>query len=282
MRGSEDQFLFAGSSVPMILLWIEYWQLRLSYMRGGYDAFERTIASLTRRKLIEVKKGALIPLEGRYSYKTLAGGKWTIESKHRGESLSMPDGSVITMLGVRWDVYAAPAESWDAFQTKLSKDPAQTSANYFTLYGMRVDAFDHPHVKLLDAGWDRAGITQDDVVDRLGATATGNGKSNETTPIKSCGRKQSRKRAKPAQKQSTTPTIEMVKAHGLCAANMSLRAIRAALVKEYGEKRIPSSPTTIKKWIDIAESFLNPKAKSARARQKLPADRRGQSVVSDD
>lgn len=101
-------------------------------------------------------------------------------------------------------------------------------------------------------------------------------------PQKKGPKKKRRKRAKLARRKSTTPTREMVKAHELYGTGLSLREVRAALANEYGEKRIPSSPTTIKKWIVMAESFLKPKAKSARAHQKLPTDRRGQSVVSDD
>jgi len=101
----------------------------------------------------------------------------------------------------------------------------------------------------------------------------GNGKAERSKKPKT-----RRKRAKRYRSRKTTATVEMVKAYELKRSGFSLRAIRDALEQQYGEKA-PKSPTTVGRWIAIAEAELNPKSRSARARQKLSEDRRGQADV---
>ena len=172
-------------SIPLALLWIEYWHLSHMSMlesEAGPSAFKKALESLEAQDYIVTKPSSFFFPEGTHYYRTFDRQRWRLEHRALDEHRRLKDGELLVLEKCRSVIVAAPVQSWNEMEQYLTKNPSEGATNLFTLYGMRFDARDHSHFSITDKGWEHSQLGVEHILDGSRHDANGGTRTERPDP----------------------------------------------------------------------------------------------------
>lgn len=159
----------ASDSIPVLFLWIEFWELTMATFAGQDSApstaFQRSLETLEADGYWQSRNGCFVP-EGTYTYSSLVGSKWEIEAQWPSEGPQFVEVSgEARVVYPQRRVLAAPLGMMDSLRGEVSPNTAHVAyVNQITPYGMCIDAWKHASIRLTAKGRTEAALTVADFV----------------------------------------------------------------------------------------------------------------------